>query len=113
LSRKLLAFISGTNRASGVYSATRAAYVCYFYFVVVESDFEVFCEEDDESGLEESDFTSLLFELLLDSVVVVGAGEGAGATTVVVEPGVVGVCSQPVSVRPSVARANATNNLYE
>ena len=62
----------------------------YFCFTVVESDV-VFCEEEDESGLEESDFTSLLFELLVDSVVVVGTGAAAGgaSTTVVVDGGVV------------------------
>jgi hypothetical protein len=88
----------------------------YFCFTVVESVDVVFCEEEDESGLEESDFTSLLLELLVDSVVVVGAGAAAGgaSTTVVVEGGFVGGdCWHPVNVRPKAVRAEAANSLCE
>jgi hypothetical protein len=66
----------------------------------------VFLEEDDASGDDESDLTSVVFELLVDSVVVVGAGAGVGVTTVVVEGWAgAGACWQPTRVSVSVARA--------
>ena len=61
----------------------------------------------DPSGL---DLTSTLRELLLDSVEEVGAAAaGAGAASVVAG----GACWQPVSVRPSAARAKTTRNLQK
>ena len=89
LAGKTISLIAG-NDASPPLAVDYHPRYC-FCFTVVDSEDVVFLA--DASGSEGSDFTSLLRVLLVDSVVVLGAGAcaGAGVSTVVVADGV-GVC---------------------
>jgi len=81
-----------------------------FCFTVVDSDEVVF--STGASGLEGSTFTSVLRELLVDSVVVLGAGASAGAAVAVAGAGVAaGVCWQLVRISPMAVRANVARIL--
>ena len=77
---------------------------------MVDSELVVFAVV--ASGLEGSDLTSELLVLLVDSVVVLGPGActGAGAAAGAAEVAA-GVCSQPVSIRPTAIRASDANSL--
>ena len=79
-------------------------------FVVVDSLVMVFSAG--ASGLETSDLTSVLRVLLLDSVVVTGAG-AAWAGVAAVAAGAAGACWQPIRVRPKAVRASAAKKVQE
>jgi hypothetical protein len=86
----------------------RAAHYCCC-LVVVDSCVTVFWA--DTSGLEASGLISTLRELLVDSVVVLGAGAAAGAAVAAGAAAATGgACWQPVSVRPTAVKANAARN---
>ena len=55
-------------------------------------------------------FTSVVFVVLVDSDVVLGAGAGVAVCAGAAVIGA-GVCSQPVSVSPKAVRANAAKHL--
>jgi hypothetical protein len=90
-------------------TAVTASRYC-FCFTVVDSEEVVF--STGVSGLEGSTFTSVLRELLVDSVVVLGAGACAGAAVTAAGAGVAaGVCSQLVSISPMAAKATVARIL--